>query len=90
VPLPCGSLSINALPARRLPVAPAIRAKNSRLAGASREWHQYGTLIEQASGVVLIGTLLSVVTLTAVMWLEQMKLQSRLPAQIGICLSCGS
>jgi hypothetical protein len=46
-------------------------------------------LIEQASGVVLIGTLLSVVTLTAVMWLEQMKLQSRLPAQIGICLSCG-
>jgi hypothetical protein len=86
VPLPCGSLSINALPARRLPVAPAIRAKNSRLAGASREWHQYGTLIEQ----VLIGTLLSVVTLTAVMWLEQMKLQSRLPAQIGICLSCGS
>jgi len=32
---------------------------------------QYGTWIEQASGVVLLGTALSVVTLTIVMWLVQ-------------------
>ncbi len=32
---------------------------------------QYDTWIEQASGSVLLGTLLSVVTLTAVMWLAK-------------------
>jgi malonate transporter len=50
---------------------------------------QYDSWIEQASSVVLIGTLLSVVTLTAVMWLVQTKLLWRLLAQIGICLTCG-
>ena len=32
---------------------------------------QYNTWIEQASSVVLVGTLVSVATLTAVMWLAQ-------------------
>jgi malonate transporter and related proteins len=50
---------------------------------------QYDTWIEQASGVVLIGTLLSVATLTAVMWLVQTKTLSPLLAHIGICLPCG-
>jgi hypothetical protein len=44
---------------------------------------QYDAWIEQASGVVPIGTLLSVVTLTAAMWLVQTKSLSRLLAQVG-------
>jgi malonate transporter and related proteins len=50
---------------------------------------QYDTWIEQASGVVLIGTLASVVTLTCVMWLVQERLLWRLFALVGICLPCG-
>ena len=49
---------------------------------------QYDTWIEQASGVVLIGTLLSVVTLTAVMWLVQAASLSHLMAQVGLCTWC--
>ncbi len=44
---------------------------------------QYDTWIEQASNVVLIGTLLSVVTLTAVMWLVQTKSLTHLLSLIG-------
>ena len=44
---------------------------------------QYDTWIEQASNVVLIGTLLSVVTLTAVMWLVQTKSLTELLSLIG-------
>jgi malonate transporter len=50
---------------------------------------QYDTWIEQASGVVLTGTLLSVATLTVVMWLVQTKSLSRLLALLGICPQCG-
>ena len=50
---------------------------------------QYDTWIEQASGVVLIGTLLSVVTLTGVMWLVQTKSLAPLLAHFGLCRPCG-
>jgi malonate transporter len=44
---------------------------------------QYDVWIEQASSVVLMGTLLSVVTLTAVMWLAQTKSLVQLLGRIG-------
>ncbi|HJU30763.1 MAG TPA: AEC family transporter [Hyphomicrobiaceae bacterium] len=50
---------------------------------------QYNTWIEQASGVVLIGTLASVVTLTGVMWLVETGSLWRLLVLAGICPQCG-
>ena len=42
---------------------------------------QYDTYVEQASSVVLVGTLLSVATLTVVMWLVQTGMLQQLLAR---------